>query len=111
MESFMKSAIVNGMTGSSWRFKRFKRLYLISAQDKNLLAKEKNGTHRFWSKSCDDNSDEELSFPKKLNDDSGIDNSVQEKRSSPSFYRFINQTWDPLEALNDSSDNKIINLK
>ena len=46
-ESFMKRVIVNGMTGSSWRFKRFERLYLISAQDKNLLAKEKNGTHRF----------------------------------------------------------------
>ena len=54
------------------------------------------------------NSDEELIFPEKLTNDSFIDNSVQEKVTSPSFYRFVNQTQDPLEALSDSSDDKSI---
>ena len=47
-------------------------------------------------------------FPEKLTNDSFIDNSVQEKVTSPSFYRFVNQTQDPLEALSDSSDDKSI---
>ena len=60
----------------------------------------------FEAKVSDVNNDEELIFPKKLTDDSFIDNSVHEKGASSSFYRFVNQTRDPLEALNDSSDDK-----
>ena len=60
----------------------------------------------FEAEVSDVSNDEELIFPKKLTDDSFIDNSVHEKGASPSFYRFVNQTRDPLEALNDSSDDK-----
>lgn len=60
----------------------------------------------FEAEVSDVNNDEELIFPKKLTDDSFIDNSVHEKGTPPSFYRFVNQTRDPLEALNDSSDDK-----
>ena len=38
-QSFMKRVIINGMSGSSWRFKRFDRLNLISTEDKNFLAR------------------------------------------------------------------------
>ena len=34
-----KRVIINGMSGSSWRFKRFDRLNLISTEDKNFLAR------------------------------------------------------------------------
>ena len=60
----------------------------------------------FEAKVSDVNNDEELIFPKKLTDDSLIDNSVHERGTSPSFCRFVNQTRDPLEALNDSSEDK-----
>ena len=37
-ESFMKRVIINGMTGSSWFFKRFEQISMISMGEENVLA-------------------------------------------------------------------------
>ena len=52
-------------------------------------------------------SDEELIFSENLNDDRFIDDNIQEKSDSPSFYKFVNQTRDPAEDLNDNDKSKL----
>ena len=53
-------------------------------------------------------SDEEIVFSKNLNDNTFIDDTNQkEEEDSPSFYRFVNQTRDPGEALNDDDKSKL----
>ena len=43
-EGFMKRIIINGITGSSWHFKRFERLSVISTRNINVLVYEKKWT-------------------------------------------------------------------
>lgn len=53
---------------------------------------------------ADNDSDEELVFSKNLNDDS-----IQKgrRRRFAKFYRFVNQTRDVSEALNDDDKSKL----
>ena len=52
-------------------------------------------------------SDEKLIFSENLNDDKFIDDNIQEKSDSPSFCKFVNQTRDPAETLNDNDKSKL----
>ena len=57
---------------------------------------------------AENGSDEELVFLEKLNDNNFIDDSIQkEAEDAPSFYRFVNQTRDVSEALNDDNITKL----
>ena len=53
---------------------------------------------------ADNDSDEELVFSENLNDDSI---QKEEEDDSPRFYRFVNQTRDVSEALNDDDKSKL----
>ena len=52
-------------------------------------------------------SNEEFMFSENLIDDKLIDDSIQEENDQPSFYRFVNQTQDPDQALNDDNKSKL----
>lgn len=52
-------------------------------------------------------SNEEFMFSENLIDDKLIDDSIQEENDQPSFYRFVNQTQDPDQALNDDDKSKL----
>lgn len=100
---FMKRVIINGMTGSSWRFKRFGCLSIIlTSVNTNLILffclKIEYISFEAEDESAGDN--EELAF----SDNEGehfIDDSNEEGNQSSSFYRFMNQTHDPAESVND----------
>ena len=95
----MKRVIINGMSGSSWRFKRFEHITMIVTKTKKNLLFLKIAYLNFEAEAF--NEEEELNFSDNENDDdrSFINHNEQEDQPA-SFYRFVNQTRDPAEAVN-----------
>ena len=96
------------MTGRSWRFKRFKRFSVIVAlvnTDSNLSFQEMEYIN-FKAKDENANDNEEVVFLDH-EDENFIDDSGQEDSQPPRFYRFVNQTRDPVEAVNDDDGYKV----
>ena len=93
----MKRVIVNGLTGSSWGFKRFERLSVIVTKAGCFKANDLNGNFG------DD--DEQHFSPQK--DNFIDDDSVQEEDESPTFYKFVDQTRNLDEAINDGDQSHL----
>lgn len=94
---FMKRVIVNGLTGSSWGFKRFERLSVIVTTAGCFKANDLNENFG------DD--DEQRFSPQK--DNFIDDDSVQEEDESPTFYKFVDQTQNLDEAINDGDQSHL----
>ena len=103
----MKRVIINGMTGSSRRFKRFERYcLLLSLQIQTLLFCFEMDYINFQAEVEGENvsTNEELTFSD--NENNFINDSNEECNHPPSFYKFVIQTRDPVEAVNDDNGSQ-----
>ena len=100
-EDFMRRVRVNGLTGSSWRFKRFNSLTISTKKDQKMS----KGIN-FQAEIDDGSGHLALHFVENKEVKKFIDDSQKKPGTSLNFYRrFHNQSCEICDALNYKNDN------